>query len=246
MATNKELLKTLKSAPRARFYLCDLHVHSPASSEVRLGDRFDQLSSEEQQLLGQAPARIVNQPVSYEEGVLSVFPVSRYYELLVEHRNNVTVQEAISQGDDWAFVAITDHNVCSYEASLSNYAWVRRKRNRLVVLPEIEFDVIFPVGGGGKTEAHVLLIFSPGTQASDIRVAIHGLTTNDWKFGQAADVTSLSDFVNGIRNHANYPAIAIAAHVSSGQGVREEAKRRWEEATFTAIDAGIAPTSAED
>ena len=245
MATNKELLKTLKSAPRARFYLCDLHVHSPASSEVRLGDRFDQLSSEEQQLLGQAPARIVNQPVSYEEGVLSVFPVSRYYELLVEHRNNVTVQEAISQGDDWAFVAITDHNVCSYAASLSNYAWERRKRNRLVVLPGIELDVIFPVGGGGKTEAHVLLIFSPGTQASDIRVAIHGLTTNDWKFGQAADVTSLSDFVNGIRNHANYPAIAIAAHVSSGKGVREEAKRRWEEATFTAIDAAIARTSAE-
>lgn len=245
MATNKELLKTLKSAPRARFYLCDLHVHSPASLDVRHGDRFDQLSPEEKELLGQATARNANQPIPYEEEILSVFPVSRYYELLVEHRNKVTTQETISQGDDWAFVAITDHNVCRYAASLSQYAWERRKKDRLVVLPGIELEVVFPVGGGEKTEAHVLLIFSPGTQSSDIRVAIHGLTCNDWKFGQAAAVTSLSDFVNGIRNHANYPAIAIAAHVSSGKGVREEAKRKWEEATFTALDAAIARTSAE-
>lgn len=82
MATNAELLKDLKLAPRARFYLCDLHVHSPASSDVRCSERFDLLPLEEKQLLEQVAAGVANQPVLYEEKVLSAFPVSRYHELL--------------------------------------------------------------------------------------------------------------------------------------------------------------------
>ena len=245
MATNAELLKDLKLAPRARFYLCDLHVHSPASSDVRCGERFDLLSREEKQLLEQVAAGVASQPVVYEEKVLSAFPVSRYHELLVEHRDRVIQQESISEGEDWAFVAITDHNVCDYATSLSKYAWVQRHRVRLVVLPGLELDVSFPVAIGEKTEAHVILIYSPGSDSSDIRVAIRDLTTNNWTFGQTAKVSSLSEFVNGLRNHSNYPAVAIAAHVASGKGVREEAKRKREEVTFTALDAAIARTSAE-
>ena len=245
MATNAELLKDLKLAPRARFYLCDLHVHSPASSDVRCGERFDLLSREEKQLLEQVAAGVASQPVVYEEKVLSAFPVSRYHELLVEHRDRVIQQESISEGEDWAFVAITDHNVCDYATSLSKYAWVQRHRVRLVVLPGLELDVSFPVAIGEKTEAHVILIYSPESQSSDMRVAIRDLTTNNWTFGQTAEVSSLSEFVNGLRNHSNYPAVAIAAHVASGKGVREEAKRKREEVTFTALDAAIARTSAE-
>ena len=245
MVTNAELLKDLKLAPRARFYLCDLHVHSPASSDVRCGERFDLLPQEEKQLLEQVAVGVANQPVLYEEKVLSVFPVSRYHELLVEHRDRVAQQESISEGEDWAFVAITDHNVCDYATSLSKYAWVQRHKVRLVVLPGLELDVSFPVAIGETTEAHVILIYSPESQSSDIRVAIRDLTTNNWTFGQTAEVSSLSEFVNGLRNHSNYPAIAIAAHVASGKGVREEAKRKREEVKFTALDAAIARTSAE-
>jgi hypothetical protein len=38
MTTNAELLEALKKAPKAHFYLCDLHVHSPASSDVSFGN----------------------------------------------------------------------------------------------------------------------------------------------------------------------------------------------------------------
>ena len=245
MVTNSQLLKALKSAPRARFYLCDLHVHSPASSDVRCGDRFDQLSQDERQLLEQVSPEIANQPVDYEKEVLSAFPVSYYYELLVKQRDKVAKQESISQGEDWAFVAITDHNVCSYAADLSIYAWEQRDKGRLVVLPGLELDIMFPVGQEGNTKAHVILIYSPGTQSHDIRVAVSKLTTNNWTFGQTAHVSSLPSFINGVRNHPNYQAIAVAAHVSSGKGVREAAKRKWEEDKFTALDAAIARTSAE-
>ncbi len=34
MRTNLEFLDALKGTPEARFYLCDFHVHSPASMET--------------------------------------------------------------------------------------------------------------------------------------------------------------------------------------------------------------------
>ena len=33
MRTNLDFLDALKGTPEARFYLCDFHVHSPASME---------------------------------------------------------------------------------------------------------------------------------------------------------------------------------------------------------------------
>jgi hypothetical protein len=121
MASHAALLHKLKSAPRARFYLCDLHVHSPASPDVRSGERFGRLSPAERQLLEQVPANTAKQPGDYEANVLSAFPVSRYHELLVQHRDKVARQESISRGEDWAFVAITDYNVCEYATVLATY-----------------------------------------------------------------------------------------------------------------------------
>lgn len=245
MATNADLLKALKSAPRARFYLCDLHVHSPASSDVRQGERFDLLSPEEKELVKEANAGLVKQPAAYEEKIMSAFPISRYHNLLTRQRDKIAKRESISIGEDWSFVAITDHNVCTYSCALSEYAWNQREASRLIVLPGIELDVSFPISGEEKTEAHIILIFSPGTRSDDIRVAIRDLTKNNWALGQTAEVDSLPDFIKGMRMHADYPAISIAAHISSGKGVREAVKKKQEEITFTALDAAIARASAE-
>ena len=245
MPTNADLLKVLKSAGRAQFYLCDLHVHSPASPDVRCGDRFKQLSEEEQELLAQVPEAAANDPVSYEKEVLSAFPVSRYYELLIERRDALAQQESILQGEDWAFVAITDHNVCNYSADLAKYAWEFRGNSRLIVLPGMELDVSFPVNRKDRTDAHIILIYPPGIQTSDIRVAIHDLAANTWTFGKTAEVDSLPEFVHGLRNHTNYPAIAIAAHIASEKGLRGAVRKVREEDTFTNLDAAIARTLAE-
>jgi len=74
MITNAELLKVLKSTPRARFYMCDLHVHSPASFDVRCGERYISLSPKEKELLGQVNESDASQPLRYEDQVLSAFP----------------------------------------------------------------------------------------------------------------------------------------------------------------------------
>ncbi|MFA6134329.1 MAG: AAA family ATPase [Phycisphaerae bacterium] len=196
-------------------------------------------------MLDPIPEAAANDPVSYEKQVLSAFPVACYHQLLVNRRDSVAQQESISLGEDWAFVAITDHNVCSYATALSMYAWEQRDKSRLVVFPGLELDVSFPVGKDGRTKAHVILIYPPGSEPSDIRVAVHGLTTNNWEFGHTAEVSSLPAFINGLRNHKDYQAIAIAAHVASGKGVRGAAKALREGDTFTALDAAIARTSAE-
>jgi ABC-type lipoprotein export system ATPase subunit len=246
MKTNDELLKALKGTPRARFYLCDLHVHSPASLDIRDGERFDLLSETEKILLSNIGYNRSKDPLQYEEEILKAFPIEAYYKLLIERRDEVSSQESIPEGEDWAYVAITDHKICGYAASLSKYAWENRAKERMVILPGIELDVLFPIENGEKTIAHIILIFSPGTQSSDIRIAIHPQTTNNWTFGQTAEVTELPKFISSLRTHPNYPAIAIAAHVSSSKGVRESviSKHKTIE-RFTALDAAIARTMGE-
>jgi ABC-type lipoprotein export system ATPase subunit len=246
MATNADLLKTIKKAPRAHFYLCDVHVHSPASLDVSIGERFSALSEKEKEYLQEVTTTNHGGPVDYEAKVLSTFPVERYYDLLVKRRNTVSEEESIPEGEDWAFIAITDHNVCEYATSLSNYAWEHRSDSRLVILPGIELDVSFPITSDERVIAHLILIFQPGTQSSDIRVAIEPLTSNSWSFGQTAKVSDLPKFVSQVRNHSSYPAITIAAHISSGKGVRGEAlKRGHKNLNFTALDAAIARTLGE-
>ena len=244
MQTNSDLFKALRGAPRARFYLCDLHVHSPASADVRQGSRFGLLSKEEKELVEKIEKSASKKPAIYEEKALSVFPVSRYYDLLVAQRDEIALKESIPQGEDWAIVAITDHDVCTYSASLAKHAWQQRRKNRLMVLPGIELEVSFSVAGQ-PVDAHVILIYQPEINASDIRLAIHSLVVGNWQFGESAQVSSLPQFIEGLRNHKDYPAVAVAAHVASGKGIREEARRVHEQFAFTALDVAIARTSAE-
>ncbi len=245
MATNAELLQILKSTPRARFYMCDLHVHSPASPDVRCGERFTLLTQQEKEMLGKVNEGIATQAVLYEKQVLAAFPISHYFQFLVAQRNKLAEAENIPSGEDWAFVAITDHNICDYACALSSHAWEQRAVSRLVVLPGIELNVSFLISEGEKIAAHIILIFSPNTKPDDIRVAIHAQTLNNWTFGQTAEVLSLPKFICSLRQEPNYPAIAIAAHVSSGKGVPAAAKRKHEEILFTELDAAIARTLAE-
>lgn len=244
MRTNSDLLKALRGAPRARFYLCDLHVHSPASADVRRGSRFDLLSPEAKERLQKIEESVAKKPTAYEKKVQSAFPVSHYYELLVAQRDKIAQRESIPQGEDWAIIAITDHDVCTYAATLAKHAWQHIRKNRLVVLPGIELEVSFPVEGQ-PADAHVILIYQPESDASDIRVAIRDIAKVNWEFGQNIVVSSLPDFVRGLRDHKDYPAVAVAAHVASGKGVREEVRRMREQFAFTALDVAIARTSAE-
>jgi hypothetical protein len=244
MTPHAALLQKLKTAPRARFYLCDLHVHSPASPDVRSGDQFDRLSPGERELLEQVPANIAKRPGDYEASALSAFPVARYHELLVQRRDQVAIQESIPSGEDWAFVAITDHNLCEYATALATHAWDQRNVSRLVVLPGMELDISFPVQGDGSANAHLLLLFAPDTKASDIRLAVCKSSDSNWACGEVMQVADLSTFVSELRRHPDYPAIVIAAHVSSSKGIHEAAKEVAGN-TFTALDAAIARTLAE-
>lgn len=245
MVNNANLHKALKSAPRARFHLCDLHVHSPASPDFNGSNGIDAVSHDEKKLLEGIDKSLADQPVPYEQNTLSAFPVESYHSLLSSHRDKIAKQESISPGEDWALIAITDHNVCDYACTLSLFAWEKHREARLLILPGIELDVLFPFEDEKEAQAHMVLIYAPGTQPSDIRVAIHDLTTNNWSFGDAAKVSSLPDFVKKVRNHREYPALAIAAHVASSKGVREEARKKREEKKFTALEAEIARVSAE-
>ena len=241
MSANSELHRQLRSS-RARFYLADFHVHSPASADVRSSPRFDDLSSEEQRLLRMVPDALANDPSEYERAVMSAFPPPDFLEALSVRRDNVLSNLSSETYSDWAIVAITDHNVCKYSCELASHAWSKLDQVRLLVLPGIELGLSYPVPPENDlATAHVLCIFAPTTAASDIRLAIASASESSWTFGQELTIQSLDFFVNGLRHHPDYPAICIAAHVGSGAGVQSATRN----VILSRLDAAISRVKGE-
>jgi len=235
MGTNAQFHKALKGR-RAEFFLCDLHVHSPASFDVRTGERFSALSEAERTPLEGIPESAASDKVEYERAVLRAFPVAGYLDLLCTQRDRVAKQEGLEHGEDWAVVAVTDHDVCGYATALSEHAWSRRAECRMIVLPGVELDVSFRLPSvDGFLDTHVLCIFAPSTSASDVRVAI-AATIGDWSFGDPCLPEELPKGIGALRAHPKYPAMCIAAHVGTSKGVREAVKR----ASLTSLEAAIA------
>ncbi|MDB5318817.1 MAG: protein putative AbiEii toxin, Type system [Phycisphaerales bacterium] len=225
MGNNRDLFRKMSTA-RAHFYPCDFHVHSPGSGDVRLGQRFERLSRAEQTLLQGIPPGLADDARAYERAALLAYPPSDFYGRLLGRRDEVATSLGLTSGDDWAFIAITDHNVCEYAEQLSGYAWERRAESRLIIFPGIELDVSFPVDGlTDRVKAHLLVIFAPCTTASDIRIALSTASGTVWNEGEHLSLPALADFVRKVRIHTKYPAISIAAHIGSSKGVQNEMRK---------------------
>jgi DNA repair ATPase RecN len=241
MHTNQDLHRQLRSR-RARFYLADFHVHSPASADVRLSSRFEALSQEEKTLLSTIPEGRASNPAQYELEVINVYPPSTFLQSLAFQRDALMSGSDALGSDDWAIIAVTDHNICKYACELASYAWSNLAEYRIIILPGVELSVSYPVPpGNDRAAAHLLCIFAPKTNDSDIRLAITTASNSTWTFGEELSLESLSDFVYGLRNHSTYPSICIAAHVGSASGVQNETRK----AILSRLDAAISRSEGE-
>lgn len=222
MKTNKEFYRSLHGAA-ARFYLADLHVHTPASYDIVQRQRFAALP-EHCRLALQDVARESLGPAERERKVLQAYPPAKFFQDIKKARDQVAEANGIGEGLDWAFIGLTDHNVCSYSCEVSRIAWTERSTDKIHVLPGIELDVRYPVEGGGEAIAHVLCLFQPCSSESDIRVAIHDACGGGWTLGTELVTQNLPGFIHALRNHQVYPGICIAAHVSTQKGIGKETK----------------------
>jgi ABC-type lipoprotein export system ATPase subunit len=251
MSTNKEFAKKLRDAKTqwARFCLCDFHVHSPASYDVRRPGRFEELKPDEQEMLKDVPVPNNSTDLAaHEKAVISAYPPKKFYDFLVVRKNKIATDLGLSDAEDWGIVAVTDHNVCEYSSKVSVQAWNNKDTNRLIVLPAVELDVSFPVNGiDDCVSIHLLVLFQPCTSDSDIRIAIHDASGVNWKAGdKSLTVSNLDTFVSTLRNSSAYPAICIAAHVSSSKGVQAETKKKLLSSTEAEIAALESSKSAVD
>lgn len=253
--SNKDLLKKLRP-PVARFYLYDFHIHSIASHDVCHGAHYKLLP---QDLLNKLePAEPLTEEVNASSSSTLpkkrnsiAFPltksptdrrkhdcdvslerefVSAFYESLIARRDSVTATENIPTSDNWAILALTDHDVCEFACALSKHAWEKRSTDKLIILPGIELEVRFRIDEANTDcPLHILCLFAPCTKSSDIRIAINNANANPadtWDFGTTLDVTDLPQFIENLRNHSAYPAACIGAHVSSSKGIESEPKKR--------------------
>jgi hypothetical protein len=254
--TNKELLKALNT-PVARFYPCDLHVHSIGSTDVCLADNFTSLPQELRDVLAGAPTPSEEQtiqlplakepadPVKYDQELAKPPYIEAFYKCLCARRMQVAQEQGIPKSDNWAIVAITDHNTAHFSAALAAHAWSNRKDDRLIVIPGLELQVTFPFGSPSQDcHVHILCLYAPCTSASDIRLAINECRpsgADNWDLGKSLRVQDLPAFVQSLRSHATYPAICIAAHVWSQKGIEREPKK----VVLAALDAEIARLEGE-
>lgn len=252
MSTNRDFVDKLRS-PRSRFCLCDFHVHSPASYDVR-ANHFDELAEHEKLKLEEIPKPTQDNLVDYQEKVLTSYPPEDFYQEIVSRRNEVAQKEGLHTSEDWSLLAITDHNVCEYSCQVAEISWKKRGENRLIVLPAIELDVEYTVPNAGdrKVRSHILCIFSPETKSTDIRHSISTAASGiRWEEGDPVlRIDDLPEFISNMRRSPKNPAICIAAHIGSSKGVQKETKSalmNYHEAAITQLrSAAIEKTDSKE
>ena len=87
MRTNLEFSDALKGTPEARFYLCDFHVHSPASMDSLSKMDFEHVSEDKDLLIRELEQ--TTDPLEYEKKNKGIIPAERYYESLHDRRDDV-------------------------------------------------------------------------------------------------------------------------------------------------------------
>lgn len=232
--TGRQLLKAIRTSV-ARFYPCDLHVHSPGSYDVCQVGRLEQLPEDFRQKVVEAATaagftlplpREPTDPAAFDEAMATPELVTSFLREIVLRRDSIAQEEGLSESDNWCVVGITDHNTSHFACALAKEAWTTRTTNRVVVCPGIELDISFDVPGiPTKCQVHVLCHFAPLTQPSDIRIAINDARpqgTVTWTMGRPIEITDPAHFIDSLRNHHTYPAFCIAAHVWSKKGVQNE------------------------
>lgn len=242
---NKTFHKCLDSR-RARFVFCDLHVHSPASYDVRT-DYLSKISEDFRKKLESISLPKqgdISDIKRYQDDVLERIPPKEFLRKLVTYRDHLSTDLGLSEADDWSILAVTDHNVCKYSCELSELSWEKRKQNRLITLPAVELDVEFPVSEGVPAEIHLLCIFQPGIGPDDMA---HSITTagggEQWKEGMSNySVKDLPKFIANLRTSTNYECICIGAHVGSSKGVQKQCK---ETIRFSSDEAELSQLEAE-
>lgn len=247
--SNSDFFGSLKTT-NVRYMLCDLHVHSIASADVLIGDRYDQLDADEKKLiesLNITKENFADKWAQYDQLVAEKIEPEGYLSFLARRRDQIANSYNLSDGKDWATVAITDHNSCNFSCKLSLHAWNTKKENRIIVLPGIELEVEFKVINNEYAKVHICLIFAPCVEKQQIYSAIisayqkaNNSEDSEWNFGNSIKIESIEKFIYELRNNSSFPALCIAAHMGSSKGMQKET-----EGVFTRTQAEYARVVGE-
>ena len=234
--SNKELMKALRP-PLARFYPFDLHTHSVGSFDVCLTANFEKLPDSLRTVLkSSVQAHSPQLPLSkeltdhgqFDQNIATIENVEAFYQALCARRDSLARDERIQDSDNWALVGITDHNVAHFAAKLSELAWGRRANDRLIILPGLELEVHFPLENSDHNcPLHILCLYQPGTQASEILVAINDCRPQgaaNWTFGRPMSVPLLPRLIQQLRAHGSIPHF-----VSDARMVQQGNRKRTQE-----------------
>jgi len=227
---NKDFFQALKTT-NINYLLCDLHVHSIASADVLDKVRYERLNAKEKALiesLSITKDAYKEKWSEYDSLVADKIRPEDYFNLIRERRDHIADSYDLSEGKDWAVIAITDHNSCRFSCRLSKHAWNIKKEHRIIILPGMELEVQFKVQDE-YVKVHICLIFAPCVEDAQIYGAINSAYKNatdteesNWNFGDTIKVENIEDFIKHLRGNPSFPAMCVAAHVGTSKGMCEE------------------------
>lgn len=232
---NKEFLKEL-STEKANFYPYDFHFHSIASFDLHEKNNNGYFVEAEIELLERIGRISTADYGAYEEEVIKKVDISEYYQMIKTNKDVLIERHAIDRGNDWAVLAITDHNVFKFASLLSAFALPKWTTDKLVILPGVELEIITNINNS-DIKVHVLIIFEPGITYEEMYYEIRTASGGTWVYGSSLQCSDVEKFVNQLRNNLDHPAMCIAAHISSSKGLQNEMKK-----AFTAREAQFART----
>lgn len=250
---NKTFFSFLKTTS-VRYMLCDLHVHSIASADILDENRYSQLGSKEKELIESQGLKLDmnGKWAQYDDLVASRIKPEDYLQIILERRNQIASSYDLSEGKDWAIIAITDHNTCKFSCKLSKQAWDNRKQHRLIIFPGMELEVHFKVQEQ-NIKVHICIIFAPCVEEAQIHGAINTAyrkanrtEESNWNYGSTIQLANIEEFIRALRSNPLFPALCLAAHVSTSKGIQHETSEALEQLEdFTAEQAEYARLTAE-
>ncbi len=207
--TNEKLYLETNKGKRALFAPFDFHVHTLGSADVRIGQRYDKLP----QTIRDVLPKLTKDPsdlAAYDAEIGKVWAAADYYNFLVAKKASLfDGGKGPGERRNLAVIALTDHNVYKYSCAIAEIGKAQFTQHKLIILPGVELDVEFKVDqAGDQIRIHILCIFAPDVQESDIRLAISSaLEDPDYKPGGVITANSLPSFISNLRSHRSYPSM---------------------------------------
>jgi len=157
LTANRSFFQKIRRGTTSHFFPFDLHVHTPGSQDITVGNRYDALPAEMQQVLPRGAAMAKGPELGeYDAKASTLVTPESFLGQIEKQRSDVLTSLGWENPQSLCLIGLTDHNVYGYSCQVAKIAWEQFKQKRILILPGVELDIIFPIPGISSINSSLL------------------------------------------------------------------------------------------